>query len=189
MKTKKEEKTKEIIESDLEKTLEDKRKKIEQSAIEKREENQNIPPAKNEMFIRYITSLYQNVTTGLQSIEDLMPKVDEHLPLKKELSDEYTEYDILARECEMIAKSEKINLKDNNWFEKLRLWSSIKLTTMMDKSERHMAEMMILGTVMGLLQCLKDIKDYEGTSEELDDLCQRIADMEEKNYQKLKEFI
>jgi len=141
-----------------------------------------------ELYVKYLTSLYQNMCTALQSIEDIMPKVEDD-NLRKELSDQYTNYDIISRECEMIGKSEDIDLKDNTWIEKLRLWSSIKLTTMKDKSTRHIAEMMLLGTVMGLIQCVKDLADYKGVSTELDDLCQKILDMEEENYQKLKNFL
>ena len=177
-------------EQQIEKTLKEQKKKIEKSTLEIDKNLEAIKSKINEDFVKYLTSLYQNVSTALQSIEDLMPKIEEiDESLKKELSNEYTNYDLLARECEMIAKSEKIDLKDNNWLEKLRLWSSINLTTLMDKSQRHLAEMMLLGTVMGLIQCLKDIKDYEKVSSELDDLCSKISELEERNYQKLKEFI
>ena len=141
-----------------------------------------------KLFVNYLTSLYQNVNVALQSIEDLMPKIEDE-KLRKELSNEYATYDSLARECEMLGKSEDINLKENKWFEKVRLWSSINLSTMTDKSTRHIAEMMLLGTVMGLIQCLKDKKDYRAVSSDIDDLCQKISDFEEDNYQRLKDFI
>lgn len=141
-----------------------------------------------KLFVNYLTSLYQNVCTALQSIEDIMPKVQDE-ELKKELSNEYSNYDVFAKECEMLGKSEDIDLKDNNWFEKLRLWGSINMSTMTDKTTRHIAELMLMGTVMGLIQCLKDIKDYKQVSQDLDDLCERLTNFEEENYQKLKNFI
>jgi len=141
-----------------------------------------------ELYVKYLTSLYQNLCTALQSIEDIMPKVED-ANFKKELSDEYTNYDIISRECEMIGKSEDIDLKDNTWFEKIKLWGSINLTTIKDKSTRHIAELMLLGTVMGLIQCIKDMSDYKAVSSELEDLCQKIYDLEEENYQKLKNFL
>lgn len=141
-----------------------------------------------KLFANYLTSLYQNVCTALQSIEDIMPRVEDE-KMKKELSNEYATYDVLARECEMLGKSEDLNLKENNLFEKIRLWSSIKMSTITDKSTRHIAEMMLLGTVMGLIQCLKDKKDYKAISKDIDDLCTKISEFEEENYQRLKEFI
>ena len=144
--------------------------------------------AQNEQYVKFINSIFQNLSTALQSIEDMLPKVEDE-EFKKELSEEYSDYDLLSRECEMLAKSEGINLKDNTWFEKLKLWGSINIGTMLDKSTRNIAEMFLVGTVMGLIQCLKDLKDYSGVSEDLSDLCSKLNELEEKNYQNLKNFI
>ncbi len=142
----------------------------------------------NENYVKFINSIFQNLSTALQSIEDMLPKVEEE-EFKKELSEQYSKYDLLSRECEMVAKSENINLKDNNWFEKLKLWSSINIGTMMDKSTRNIAQMFLIGTVMGIVQCLKDIKDYSNVSDELTDLCNKLCDLEENNYQNLKKYL
>ena len=81
-----------------------------------------------KLFVNYLTSLYQNACVALQSIEDIMPKVQDE-DLRKELSNEYTRYDLIAKECEMLGKSEDIDVKDNNWFEKIRLWGAINMST------------------------------------------------------------
>ncbi len=141
-----------------------------------------------EQYVKYLTSLYQTTCTGLQSIEEMMAKVEEE-DFKTLLSDMYSGYDLISKECEMLAKSENIDLKDNNWFEKAKLWSSINMSTLMDKSSRKIAELMILGTVMGLVQCLKDYKDFEGVDKELSAICEKLKDFQEDNYQKLKKFI
>ena len=142
----------------------------------------------NENYIKFINSIFQNLSTALQSIEDMLPKVVDE-DFKKELSEEYSKYDLLSRECEMLAKSEGINLKDNNWFEKLKLWGSVNMGTMRDKSTRNIAQMFLLGTVMGIVQCLKDLKDYSSVSDELTDLCTKLSELEENNYQNLKNFL
>ena len=144
--------------------------------------------SQDENYIKFINSIFQNLSTALQSIEEMLPKVEDE-EFKKELSEQYSNYDLLSRECEMLAKSEGINLKDNNWFEKLKLWGSINMGTMMDKSTRNIAQMFLLGAVMGIVQCLKDLKDYSGVSDELTDLCNKLSDLEENNYQSLKSFL
>lgn len=141
-----------------------------------------------ELFVKFLTSLYQNTCTALQSIEDIMPKIEDE-GLKRELSNQYSTYDVISKECEMLGKSEDIDLKDNNWFEKLKLWGAINMGTVGDKSTRHMAEMLLQGTVMGLIQCLKDAKDYKAVSQDLDDICEKLCNFQEECYQRLKNFI
>ena len=112
-----------------------------------------------ELKTEYINAVYQNTRTAIQSIEDIITKVQDD-NFKKELASEEDKYLLLEKECELLAKAEKIDgIKDNNWFEKARLWSSINLSTMTDKTNRHIAELMLMGTFMGLLTCYKDEAD------------------------------
>lgn len=146
---------------------------------------ENNEKSKDELLL---TSVYQNVQTALQSISNIMPSVKSDAMIK-ELSNEENEYGVLNQECEMLAKSENINIKDNNMFEKIRLWGSIKMSTLTDKTTTHIAEMMLLGTFMGTIQCIKDLTDYGTANEEIVNLCKKLQDLEEKNIGSLKNFL
>lgn len=137
---------------------------------------------------QYLNAVYQNIKTAVQSIEDIITKVEDD-ELKKELAMEEDTYLAFQKECEVYAKSEKLDLKDNNFFEKARLWSSINISTMMDKSARHIAELMLLGTFMGILTCYKDQNDHGGTSKEIDELIDRLKEFERKNIERLLPFL
>lgn len=142
-----------------------------------------------EILTEYINAVYQNIKTAIQSIDDIMPKVkDENL--KKELAKESDEYLTLEKECELLAKAQKIEgIKGNNWFEKARLWSSIKMSTLTDKTTRHIAELMLLGTFMGYLTCIKDQNDHANISKEIDDILLNLKEVERNNLEKLMPFL
>ena len=79
-----------------------------------------------ELLTEYINAVYQNIKTAIQSIEDILPKIQDD-QLKREITQEEDHYILLEKECELLAKAEKIEgLKDNNWFEKARLWGDRK---------------------------------------------------------------
>ena len=100
---------------------------------------------------KYLNAIYQNIRTAIQSIEDIIPKSTND-DLTSELSKEQDEYICLAKECEAYAKAEKIEgLKDNNFIEKAKLWASVNMSTMMDDSTRKIAELMLIGTFMGII--------------------------------------
>jgi len=85
---------------------------------------------------------------------------------------------------------EKIeDLKDNNWIEKTKLWTSINLGTMMDKSTRNIAEMMLLGTFMGIVTCIKDKDDHKNISPELDEILDKLYNFERNNIDRLIPFL
>lgn len=138
---------------------------------------------------KYLNAIYQNIRTAIQSIEDIMPKsTDENLT--SELSKEQDEYSCLAKECEAFAKAEKIEgLKDNNFIEKAKLWASINMSTMIDNSTRKISELMLLGTFMGIITCIKDKSDHKNISKELDELLDKLYTFERKNIDRLLPFL
>ena len=138
--------------------------------------------------LELLTSIYQNCRIGVQSIQDIEPSVEDE-NLRAELREELEQYNNFAVRCEKIAKEYEEILPDNHILEKARLWTSIKMTTLTDKSTRHLAEMLLLGSVMGTLQCYKDLADFKGADKELLELCGELQQLQEKNFNYLKMFL
>ena len=142
-----------------------------------------------ERLTEYMNAVYQNIRTAIQSIEDIMTKVKDDT-LKKELATEEDKYLLLEKECELLAKAQNIDgIKDNNWFEKARLWSSINMSTMTDKTNRKIAELMLMGTFMGILTCYKDRADHQNVSPEIDEILEKLTELERSNIDTLLPFL
>lgn len=142
-----------------------------------------------EKITKYLNAIYQNTRTAIQSIEDIIDKSVDN-DLVSELSKEQDEYNCLAKECENFAKAEKIEgLKDNNWIEKAKLWTSVNMGTMMDKSTRNIAELVLIGTFMGIITCIKDKEDHKNISEELDEIIEKLYEFERKNIDRLLPYL
>ncbi len=142
-----------------------------------------------ELTTKYLNAIYQNIRTAVQSIEDIIPKVEDDA-FVSELSKQQDEYSCLAKECEVFAKAEKIeNLKDNNWIEKAKLWASVNMSTIIDNSNRKIAELMLIGTFMGIITCLKDKHDHKGVSKELDEIIDKLYNFERENIDRLLPYL
>ena len=141
-----------------------------------------------EKVKNYATAIYQNTMTGIQSIRDIESAVKDE-ELKKELHYEVEKYNEIRSRLEEFASREGVTLAENTFFEKVRLVMSIKMSTLTDKSTRHIAEMLLLGTVMGLTTCYKDQSDHENISEELDSILAKLEAVQEDNYSRLKKFL
>ena len=130
---------------------------------------------------------YQNISTAIQSIENCIDdiKCDE---LKKELFEEIKNYKELNDECENLANFLEINLKDNNAFEKMRLWSSIKVSTLIDKSCRHFAEMLFIGSNMGVFNMICAICDNHNADKRVVELANKLLRLEENYAMEIKKY-
>lgn len=136
----------------------------------------------------FVNTIFQNTSTAIQSIDEILTlnKDEEFL---KELNREKQGYlDFKNKVLEFCSKN-GLKADDNSWLEKTRLFTSIKMTTIFDKSLRHLAEMMLLGTVMGTLTCYKDLSDYKGLNSILYGILNDLIAFEEQNFNNIKKFL
>ena len=136
----------------------------------------------------YATAIYQNAMTGIQSIRDIEDVVQDER-LKEELSLEVEKFNGIRQKIEEFASDNGFEVQENNLLEKIKMFMSVKMSTITDKSTRHIAEMLLLGTVMGLTTCYKDQSDHKNVSNELDSIVRELEIIEEDNYSRLKKFL
>ena len=147
------------------------------------EENKN-----NESSKKLLNALGKNVAMAVQSLDVIMPDVgDENF--KSYLSELYDQYSIIMTEAQMLAKANDMELKLTTPLEKVELWTSIKLKSLMDKSTRQFATMIFLGTNMGIPDLVIAICDFDDASKEVISLAKKLKEIEEKSDEDLKLFL
>ncbi|MBE7082664.1 MAG: hypothetical protein E7378_03220 [Clostridiales bacterium] len=135
-----------------------------------------------------LIALYQNTSTSLQSIDELIKKTEDKT-FNSLLKAQYDRYDKMQAKIEKVAQAKDVNLKDNNWFEKAKLWSSIQMSTLTDNSTRHLAELMLMGTVMGTLTLYKNRIDFGRAEQDVIALLDQLEQLEEDHFNELKKYL
>ena len=136
-----------------------------------------------------LAEIYRNTDLAMQSIENILPQV-EHEGMKQELHAQHDGYEQIAAKAAKIAKDKGIELKEPGPFKKAMMWGSIKMSSMMDGSRNHIAEMMVRGTVMGITALKQSKTDSQGLlSPEVDSLLNELISLEEGFEEKYKEFL
>lgn len=138
--------------------------------------------------VKLLTKIFQNAKLGSQSIEELLEKVKDN-NFKAIISTQQNKYDVIAKECEMLAKSADVNLKDNCIITKTKQATMVGLSTLLDQSTRHLAELMIQGSSMGVIDIIKNLHDYHCAEEEILKLGKQLQTMQEKYIEDLKKFL
>ena len=87
---------------------------------------------------------------------------------------------------DILAASYDVEIKDNSFFKKMKQVTMLYFMLWADKSNRHMIEMMINGTVMGIVDTIKAEKDLKTENEELNAMVVEFKKMQEDFYEKLK---
>ena len=147
-----------------------------------------MPKSQKEMNSDLMNAIYKNLQTGKQSINNVLDKIQDS-KLKRELKAQFKDYDELSESCEDLAKVYEIELIDNSFFQKAKMWFSVNMATMMDKSNRKIANINIIGSTMGVLDLMAVLADSKRCKKEIFNLGRAVLSLEERNIEKLKPFI
>lgn len=135
--------------------------------------------------IDLINRLYQDATVGTLAIEKILKKTNNE-ELKKLFSKQYDMYEKFANKCDIFAINNDFEIKENSMFKKLKQTTMLYFSLWADKSPRHIIELMITGTVMGIVDTIKAQKDLKTENEELNAMVVEFKKMQEDFYEKLK---
>jgi len=132
--------------------------------------------------------IYQNSQMGVRTIDQLL-EIAEDEEFRKHLRAQYDEYQAIHDEAALLLNKHGFDEKGINAFEKLRTYLMINMQTLTDKSSSHIAEMLIIGSNMGIIDAIKNLKKYDGVEQEITNLMERLLRIEENNVQQLKKFL
>lgn len=136
-----------------------------------------------------LSEIYRNCHLALQSISDILPAVEDE-ELKAEILREHEEYERISGKAACLARDKGLEVKEPGPVKNAMMWGSIKMSTMMDNSRPHIAEMMIQGTVMGITSLKTSIGDLPvNDDEEITALLKELIELEEDFEKRLKEFL
>lgn len=135
--------------------------------------------------------IYQNSQMGVNTINQLINIVeDDQEDFIKHLENYLNGYrDIHTKAKELLNKN-GYDEKGIGQLAKTRTYLMINMQTLTDKSPSHIAEMLIVGSNMGIIDAVKNIKKYKDVAEkDIVELMERLFKFEEDNVQQLKKFL
>ncbi|MBR0540769.1 MAG: hypothetical protein IJK26_01025 [Clostridia bacterium] len=141
--------------------------------------------------VRYeeiLNKIYENAHMASEAIDMLLPKV-ENEDLSNELNEEKAEYGKFCDGCIKLLEESGKKPKPQNPLSKLGLWSGIQLNTLTDRSDDKIAEIMIQGNDMGVVDITRLLNEYDNLEEKYKNLAESLVSFEEESTQIMKDFL
>ena len=132
--------------------------------------------------------IYQDATVGTLAISKVIKKTKGDA-MKKLFDKQYEMYQKVAERCDVIAVDLEIEIKENSFFKKLKQSTMLYLSLWADNTPRHIIELMINGTTMGVVDTIKAQKDLKTKNEDLKVLTEDFLKMQEEFLDKLKKLL
>ncbi|ROR27272.1 hypothetical protein EDD66_107186 [Mobilisporobacter senegalensis] len=132
--------------------------------------------------------IFQNSQMGVNTINQLLDIVED-TNFKKHLRDQLNEYQEINQLAMGKLNENGYDEKGISALEKLRTYMMINIQTLTDKSTSHIAEMLIIGSNMGIIDAIKNLKKYKDGQNDIVGLMDRLLKFEENNMKELKQFL
>lgn len=137
----------------------------------------------NDELLNYI---YQNTQMGIISIENIID-ITEDSNFIKTLKKQLHTYESINDKVIKILNNDNSLQKSISTFKKIKTYLMINVQTITDKSTSHLAEMLVVGSTMGVIDTIKNLKKYPDCDNV--DLLKELHNFEEKSISVLKDFL
>ena len=138
---------------------------------------------KNEELLNEV---YKNTKMGGDSIIDLLDKVSDN-GLRSEMTDELSVYRRYAKEASEKLGKRGLKPKELPMTAKMGAKMGMVMNTMLDTTTSHLAEMMINGATMGIIDLEKKLND--GGGGEAERLARDVLRYEKETVERLGQYL
>lgn len=138
--------------------------------------------------INALDELNKGTTMGMDAIKFILDKVEDK-DFKKVLKEQYNKYDEISKKAnELYDEYSEKEPPETSTMEKVMTWSNVQMETMNDKSNSNIAEMLIQGTNMGIIEGRK-ILNNKKLDKKVNKLIEEFVSMQEECVEILKEYL
>ncbi|MFV0518876.1 MAG: hypothetical protein ACK5LY_01255 [Lachnospirales bacterium] len=139
--------------------------------------------------VEFLNYIYQNAKMGTDTLKQIVD-ISEDRTFRNELKSELEEYENIVKEAIELFEKLEVKEKEISLFDKIETYVTINLKTIKDKSNQNIAEMLIIGSNMGIINSIKNINKYKDCIEkEILTLAEKLLDTEENNIKELKKYL
>ena len=109
--------------------------------------------------IQLLQDVVRNARTGGDAVNQLMQRAEGD-SMRRELNDARTQYETIHREAERALAANHGQPEPVNPLNRAGMWMGLNMNTLMDRSDDHIAEMVIQGATMGVIEMTKSTNTY-----------------------------
>lgn len=139
----------------------------------------------DEELLNYV---FQNSEMGSSTIAKLLELCEDE-EFGHQLETQKKEYDAMKDDAKKLLMKDGKTEDELSAFDKIRTYIMVNMQTLTDKSNSHIAQMLMEGSTMGITQALRKLRCYTEVSEDTHALMEKLLHMEENNFEQLKKYI
>ena len=137
----------------------------------------------------FLDAIYKNAKMGADSIINLLPKVEDDA-MRSVMTAQLDGYERYAACAARALKKKGVEPREENIMTRFSAKMGMAFNTMLDSTGTHIAEMMLEGSNMGIVDLMRLLNHYSPTQDsEAVRLAREVVRFEEGNLEQLKRYL
>lgn len=143
---------------------------------------------KDKEQINVLDEINKGACMGMDAISFILEKVKED-GLKKELNRQYDKYKSISEKiCKLYPEYSEKHPNETNDMNKIMTWMGIEMKTITDDTTSKLAELLMQGTNMGIIEGRRLLND-KNMDNEVHEIVKEYVAVQEEAVEKLKHFL
>ena len=143
---------------------------------------------KDENEVNVLDELNKGACMGKDAIHFILDKVKDE-KLREELNNQYKGYEKISNKIkELYSEYNDDKPHETNAVNKVMTWNSINMKILTDDSTSKIAELLVQGTNMGIIEGRK-LLNHKPVDSEVHSIAEEYVSMQEKAVENLKKFL
>ena len=134
-----------------------------------------------------LDELNKGACMGMDAIDFIIDKVNDE-EFRKILKEQYNDYENISKKIHELYPDNEKEPHETNVMTKAMTWYGIEMKTMTDKSSSKIAELLMQGTNMGIIEGRKLLNNKD-INKEVNAIIDEYVTMQENAVEKLKQFL
>ena len=138
--------------------------------------------------VQLLQDVVRNARTGQDAVEQLMKKAGDG-PMRTELIKEKEAYAVTRREGEQALADAGGRAEPVGPMAKAGMWMGLEMETLADRSDAHIAEIVIQGATMGVIEMTKALNTYDAADPHARGIASRFVVQQNETIDRQKGFL
>ena len=135
-----------------------------------------------------LNELNKGIKMGMDSISNVAEKVQDD-NFKQDLKYQYDKYNVILNNVNNQLSNYDDFPKELNPMQRAMGWMSVEMNTIIDKSNSKIAEMMLQGTNMGIIEGIKLKNEFPDLNNSVESVLDEFIKFQQDNVEQLKKYL
>ena len=137
---------------------------------------------------KLLSCVAKNALTGEEATSQLMKRTEDS-EMRRELEYQQEQYRAVHRQAEQMLGNDKGVDDSPGMMAKMGMWAGVMMNTMTDKSNAHIADIMIQGATMGVVDTIRARNECVDATAEAQGVASSFITQQQDSIERMKQFL